>query len=839
MADEEILEEEVVTPAAAPAPVQLDDWGDVIQGRPDVAAGADLGRAYDATFLGDAAQDPVGSGVDTAQEILRTGDLGGYDLDAIRKAQSPMSEFPLEPGESRAAQELPEMFIGKKVMNPAYEDLSNRLENPDLTFFERMGLMMSLKEMEGSETQQAGSGMGEGMSLKDKALISAAALTMFDPAEVAQMLMQVDPETGERRWPQFAMQHAPDGTIVMTNTLNGAKSMINAPGMSKMDLIQGLGITAAFTPAGKATSAMAGTAGRIAVGATTAGATEAVIQQGQEMAGGQFDAGDVALSTAVGPIIDVARPAMGLLQRSGKFIGSYLPENMFGGLSGILPEVKAQALNFAKKGKEFLQSGRPAIITTQDAVPESHTPFRMILLKMVERLPLTGTGALRLREKQQRIEVLQWIGDRYNLSPNTNYGATVIRELNANKGQQLTAARNSINTAIDTMQDQKVNIRDFRFKVRDIIEAEQEFGTMANQGVVDLLNKVRNAVWQGGKKQDFGRGFGTISDWLDRLRLEARNAGPQARATLNEAADALEADLVRTANESGGAAGQRWIKGTQQVNALVKDAETKSLRSLIESGKIDQQVIRKVLKEGDPEDLRLLYNNMGPQGVTAARQMIMRNAMKVGGWRRGPAGEAVVDPDKVLRWLDSDAVDKQITAFFPDEAARNELNGMREYLRMTDYVKNLGEGVGMAASGGIPQQGANALNLITLGLVGALGHAYQGAPVRNLLLRLYHVKDNVRAKDAIMEEITPLLMAGGRQMMQEWASDDPQDSVYVSDEFAEAQAESGDTGVMDQTMNQLRTAVGAEEDDEEGPGLTQRLMEMLGMGADEEQEAEQ
>lgn len=88
-----------------------------------------------------------------------------------------------------------------------------------------------------------------------------------------------------------------------------------------------------------------------------------------------------------------------------------------------------------------------------------------------------------------------------------------------------------------------------------------------------------------------------------------------------------------------------------------------------------------------------------------------------------------------------------------------------------------------------------------------------------------------------MKELTGVLMGLGRQQGQEWFADDPQDTVYVSDEWAEIQEGSGHGGVMEQTMQQLRNATGMEAEAEgEELGLTDRLMQMLGMGGDEEPE---
>ena len=779
---------------------ERDEWGSILlDDRATPGEQADLGRAIDVGF-GELTEDPVGA-IQRVPDLIQEGDVPGLE---IMREPVPLSEFPMEPGESRAAQELPEMFGTIGMEAGKFEGLAQPLSLLPKPTFES-------------------SGIGATLSKKDALQIAAAGMTMFDPAEIGQMLLQRDPETGERKWPEFALQQAPDGTLIIANNKNGARAVINRPGMSTMDAMQMLGITAAFTPAARATAAVKATFPRIMAGGITAGVTEDIIQRWQEAGGGDYDPEDVALAGALGPLIDIARPLIGLTQRTGRFIGSYFPENMFGGLEAVIPETKAQVLAFAKKAKEYLQSGREAIVTTQDAVPEAHTPFRMILLKMVERMPITGTGALRVAQREQRVEVLRHLADRFHLNPNTNYGATVIRELNKGAGEALTAARETLKTSAEALKDKAVNIINFRKTMTSIVNEEKAYGELANTGVLDLLQRAQRAVWQGGRNQDFGRGFGVIDDWVQRLRMEAGNAPPAARTSLNNAADALESDLKRTAGE-GGEAGARWLHATAEEARLVAAAEGKSLRSLIEAGEIDQQVMRRVLKGGNPKDMKLMYENMGLKGRNAAKQMILRNATKVAGWRRGEALEAAIDPDKMLRWLDSDAVSAQMKAFFPGKAAQAELNGMREYLRTTVAAAQIGKGVGMAAAGGLGQISANAMNLVTLGIVGALGHAYQSAPIRNLLLRLQHVKADVRAKDAIMDELTPLLMAGGRQMMQLWTESDPHDMILASTEFVE-----GYTDPEGQpTSEQLNPQIGVRGPGEIEPGLIEQLRQAVG-----------
>lgn len=829
------------------------------------------GRAVETGRFGDATRDPVGS-AQQAVEFVRSGEAAGLE---IPRPPGAFSEFPMPPGTAAAnigatvldewtgeripvldeegqnvQPPLPEMFMGTVGPTPQYQRLLDQqkalMEDPEASFWDHAALSMQLADLQqtGQLVQRIGTGMGEGMSFADKALISGAALTMHDPGEVAQMLTQIDPETGERRWPQFAIQHAPDGTVVVSNTINGAQAVVNRPGISPHDVAQMGGVAALFTPAGRATSAMTSTAGRMTVGALTAGATEAAIQQGQEMAGGQFDHLDVALSAGIGPLIDVARPFMGAIQRGGRFIGSYVPENFFGlrtsfeGIEGVIPEYKAQVLAFARNMTENLQSKRPAIVTTQDAVPEAHTPFRMILMKMVERLPLTGTGGLRVAQREQRIETLRHLADRFHLNPNTNYGARVLDNINANAGARMDAARTSVNNAVDAMEGQDIILRDFRLTIRDMIEAETSRGELGNKGTVALLDKVRNQIWQGVDTptgQAFPRGFGTMNDWLEYLYTQSANGPPGARQAIGEVADALRRDLARHATEEGGEAGARYLRATGQIDDIMQEQGTKTLTALIEAGEVDEKVMRTALATGDDSVIRLLRDNLTDDGMDHARQMFLRDGMRHAGWRRTAANEANVNPQKFLTWMENETNEKVLHALFPEGADREMLGGMAEYLRMTEAAGKIGEGVGMAASGGFGQKSLNALNLVTVGLIGALGHAYQSGPVRNLLLRLEHVKSDPALKDAIMNQITPLLLAGGREMAQQWDQDDPHDMVYVSDEFAEEQ-EMRDQRLLNQGMEQLRTAAGAEGEEEE-VGMGQRLLQMLPfVGGDEEEE---
>lgn len=872
MADE--VEEEVVVEetgagqygldvAAPPAEDEVFS-GFVPAGTVDRAALEGTGRqsSVDASFLEPVAQDPVGF----AESVVRDpGSAPGVQtLTEMRQAMNPLSEYPLEPGESRAAKELPEIFGGRLVMDPRYEELSATIDDPDADFWVKAGAMMEMQDrdrmMESPVRREWGSGILPDIG-RDEALgLAFAGMTMHDPAEFAQVLLKKD-DDGNRVFPDIGITHAPDGTIVVNNNKTGAQALINRPGMSMQDTLAAVGITAMYTPAGRLTVQPASWFGRLMVGMGTAGATEHVIQTGQEAIGGAYDKADVAISTALGPVAEVARGLYGMGQKAGRFVGSLIPEKYMKSMKNIIPEGKAAAISFAQNAKQFLTSNRPAILMTEDAVPEIHSPWRQILLKKVERLPWFGTGGKRLAQQEQRVEILRHVAQKYDLNPNNNYGSTVIDSLNAQQGTRMQAARQLIDTGSDVLADVPVKIQGMTKTITGIVNGETAKGALGDQPLINLLNNVRTTVWRGGQPQPgvMPRDFKGLSGWLDDLYERAANTtNPKQKDALLAAARGLEDDLVKAATEAGEnnpqmkAAADQWLRGTRQFEDLVVNAERKALDTLIERGEIDTKVMRSVLREGNPRQLQTMYDAMSTEGRTAAQQMIMRNAMRVGGWRRVPAVDMDVTPSKVLKYLENENVEAQLKTFFPDDAAQAELNGLREYLKLTKAAEMISQGKGIAAAGGIEapkkQTGTNLLNYVTLGAVGGLGHAYQSNTIRNFLLRLYHSKGDVALRDAIFAEMTPVVMAAGRQIAQDATRDDPQNMILASSDFIDyyvdkdgnpvkrstpgsmpvigtrTGTDTGEPGLMDRLRGAAEGFMGPTEEPDD---MTQRLEEMV------------
>ena len=148
----------------------------------------------------------------------------------------------------------------------------------------------------------------------DTFITAAVGLTTFDPNEFGNILSS--------RHPQIGITTTKDGQTLAVNNETGTVVNLNKPGLSMVDIFQGLGVVSAFTPSTRAAAAApaaftrlfgqqapAATSRAIA-GGVTAAATETGIQGAQEAAGGTCDKGAIALAGGLGAGAELVGPLL-------------------------------------------------------------------------------------------------------------------------------------------------------------------------------------------------------------------------------------------------------------------------------------------------------------------------------------------------------------------------------------------------------------------------------------------------------------------------------------------------------------------------------------------------
>jgi hypothetical protein len=176
----------------------------------------------------------------------------------------------------------PDAFLDQTPMDSFSDQLAPRIRQkrvvaPDLP-------SEAIETQDLPELQDSGILYGE----EGGAALAPALLSATDPNEIAQIISS--------NYPDIATQYqkAPDGNIypILTNRKTNARTVINRPGMSGLDVIQGLGLLAAYTPAGKALT--------LPSAAIKSGLTGATLEGVQSISGGEFDPMTPMLDTVFG-----------------------------------------------------------------------------------------------------------------------------------------------------------------------------------------------------------------------------------------------------------------------------------------------------------------------------------------------------------------------------------------------------------------------------------------------------------------------------------------------------------------------------------------------------------
>jgi hypothetical protein len=150
-------------------------------------------------------------------------------------------------------------------------------------------------------------GAGGLLSGEDPSKIAAVTpvlLTTTNPREMGNILSS--------QFENVRITEDEKGNLIANNNATGAQVVINKPGVSQLDILQGLGIATAFTPAARVAATGRTAAQKALLGGTGAGLTETGMQLAQEQVGGEVDPEDIALASALGVGAEVALP---LIQR--------------------------------------------------------------------------------------------------------------------------------------------------------------------------------------------------------------------------------------------------------------------------------------------------------------------------------------------------------------------------------------------------------------------------------------------------------------------------------------------------------------------------------------------
>lgn len=578
------------------------------------------------------------------------------------------------------------------------------------------------------------------------AAISPVLLTTTDPQEMGQILTS--------NFPNVGVSQTPEGRLIAVNNATGATVELNKPGFSNLDVMQGLGLAAAFAPTGRI--AQAGTAGarlgagvlarRAAQSAVGSGAIEAGLQGAQQLAGGEFNPEDVALTAGLGGAGEVAAPVVGGLART----------------------VKAAPRRLADVADEPLQRAlQQGTVLTSDVAPPT-TAAGTLAQRITERLPIVGTGGIRAAQQEQREQIVEGLMDQFGVTEADDFTVNIVKSLSEFTDQAKTKGFRLRGEAIDQLEQfGDVPTPKAIQKIDDLIAEETRAGTSGDEALIGKLTDLKNEFFGDFRRiaDQRTRLTGDISDFntpgkSGQLRSGADSKLEQVRTALTQDMD----DFAKTiSREEGGefrSAFNKWKSGNKLLAEEINKVTNTELRKALIKGDTTPELINTVIKRGIRSELNRLNKALTPEGRQNVQRQFLLNALN----KSQRTGE--INPLTFQKELIQDKGRAVVNAFFKGED-KKVLQGVQRYLQLTRRAQEAGfgpatqlEATGIGAGLGAGAVGAPAATALALTAAG-LGRVFESKPVRNLVIKLSQT-NAARERDAIMRELTPLIIASGQ-----------------------------------------------------------------------------
>lgn len=535
----------------------------------------------------------------------------------------------------------------------------------------------------------------------ERAKIVGLAQITSDPNELAQIVAQQVPDT------QLQYNRDEQGNVYpVLRRPDGRAAMVDKPGIDLLNVGQFAADIAAFTPAGRASTALRGVAG--------ATATEAARQGAQAGSGGDFDAEQVALAGGIEGAGRAVERTLGAVYRGSR--GQMTPE----------------AREVIAAGEQF-----DVPVMTTDVV-EPRTAAGRAGQVMAETVPVVGTGGMRAAQQEAREQAVDQFVDRFQ---GGNYDS-IIQSLKAQRDKIKSAAGKTyerltpkLNTASERAGG--IGMTNTERAIEEASEILTRPGRKTSDKAVDILADIQETmVGPGRTYQNVKSNLGAWQEALDSVDPAIRSQlTSEDKAAISKVLRAIRkdrdefAESVLTPNE------YRQLKNADQAYGDMAQTMKKTrLKNVLDKGDMTPEVARNLLFSNKPSEVRQLYQGLTNEGRSNARAAIITDI--VDRLSRRASG---LTPDSLATELGKR---KEVLDVFFRGNQRRELNGLLRLLNATRRAQKA-EGTFNVATGqqAIPYiVGAGSVIepgvAVAYGSIGALGRLYESPKVRGILARM-------------------------------------------------------------------------------------------------------
>ena len=587
-------------------------------------------------------------------------------------------------------------------------------EDPGM--LDKLGSMITGSDRQTRATQELpelqNSGLLDGLDIPPAkaAAVTAALVTMTDPQEIAQTLKALSPEIG--------IQQDEKGNLIAANNATGARAVINKPGLTGMDALQATGIGAAFAPTGRAASAVGGGVLKQAatLGASSA-ATQAAIEGGQALAGGEFNPEEVAAAGIAGAAVPAVLGAGGSLIDAAKR-----------GVNVLRGAPAAQS--------ELVQAAKSANIPLMTSdVTQPSTFIGKSAQAVGERIPLAGTGGLRATQQEARKVAIQQLGDQYP----TPKPSQIIDSLKAQKSRIKQAAGQRYDELLPMVD--ALGPAPYTKTTQAIDEAIGELskpGVVSSKEALQELQQFKETL--GAAPQTYStlkENRGALREVVNSYDNQGRSQLPsRAKALMNRVYSAIGNDMNEAATNALNPRDLARLKAADSIYRSEAEKMTRTrLKNVLDKGDLTPEVAENLLFSTKRSEVKSLYDSLDSSGRDAARATVIQRALTKAGGLDNPSPEKFISE---LRRLEA-----QTGILFKGDQ-RKQLEGLKQVLAATKRAGEAGvqtstgqqlyAPIGAAAAGSLI--GDFGATLAAGASVGAMARAYESPVVRNAMIRI-------------------------------------------------------------------------------------------------------
>jgi len=446
---------------------------------------------------------------------------------------------------------------------------------------------------------------------------------------------------------------------------------------------------------------------------------------------------------------------------SAKLATGHLTDAAVGGLEAVTlgrggAPVKAaskpaQAAAPVSQADEIIKAGEQAGIDVLTSDVRQPKTFAAKWIQSVgDKIPIAGTGPVRAKQHQQRIDAVQNVVDDYSASVGSqDITDAVMRDVIKTRSNKLTHFSSMKKDVIENIQG-AVPVERAKAAINREIEVLEGLKTTEFTPVINRLKDWHQAI--------DGQDLKSIE--LLRKQLGEAFKSPELASvrgtgerSLSSIYGALRADMGdHIKRQAGDNAHNRWKTANKELSAMAGELDKSVLKSALKTGEATPEAVRKLLFSQKTSDVKALYKGLSPDGRRNARTAIIQEIVK-----KTANADGFISPEKFVSQVKRQG--RSIGVFFKAEEYQR-MKGLTEVLNAT---RQAGQAALNPPTGvrNVPIIGAAVLTDLMGGAgagltsgasLGGAARLYEGKYVRDRLVRLGNTETEAQ-KAQIVKDI--------------------------------------------------------------------------------------